>query len=123
MKRATPSPWYGFQLRYSSTNKNIILGTQFTSGSNINTTISPMTLTGNVAEYNLRIVYDPTASTNKFQCFNANTDAVIYSKNDVFPDIPELEYLKVTIGYAMDEFGHPFRYSNINLQNFSIQRT
>lgn len=122
MKRATPSPWYGFQLRQTGTTKSIIIGTQFTSGSNINTTIQPMTLTGNVAEYNLKIVYDPTASTNKFQCFNANTDAVIYSKNDVFPDIPELEYLKVTIGYAMDENGNPYRYSNINVKNFSIQR-
>lgn len=122
MKRATPSPWYGFQLRQTSTTKSIILGTQFTSGSNTNTTIAPLTLTGNVAEYNLKIIYDPTASTNKFRCFNANTDAVIFSKNDTFPDIPELEYLKVTIGYAMDEYGNPYRYSNINVKNFSIQR-
>ena len=122
MKRATPSPWYGFQLRQTSTTKSIIIGTQFMSGGNTNTTIQPMTLTGNVAEYNLKIIYDPTASTNKFQCFNANTDAVIFSKNDVFPNIPELEYLKVTIGYAMDENGNPYRYSNINVKNFSIQR-
>ena len=122
MKRATPSPWYGFQLRQTGTTKSIIIGTQFASGSNTNTTIQPPTLVGNVAEYNLRIIYDPTASTNKFQCINADTDAVIFSKNDVFPDIPELEYLKVTIGYAMDENGNPYRYSNINVKNFSIQR-
>lgn len=122
MKRATPSPWYGFQLRQTGTTKSIIIGTQFSSGSNTNTTIQPQTLTGNVGEYNLKIIYDPTASTNKFQCINADTDAVIFSKNDTFPDIPELEYLKVTIGYAMDEYGHPFRYSNINVKNFSIQR-
>jgi hypothetical protein len=29
MKRAAPSPWYGFQIRHSSTNKYIQLGTQF----------------------------------------------------------------------------------------------
>jgi hypothetical protein len=122
MKRAAPSPWYGFQLRQTGTTKSIIIGTQFSSGSNINTTIQPQILTGNVGEYNLKIIYDPTASTNKFQCINADTDAVIYSKNDVFPDIPELKYLKVTIGYAMDENGNPYRYSNINVKNFSIQR-
>ena len=57
MKRATPSPWYGFQLRQSSTNKNIILGTQFSGGSNTNTTITPMSLTGNVGEYNIKISF------------------------------------------------------------------
>ena len=82
-----------------------------------------MSLQGNVGEYNLRIIYDPTAATNKFQCINTNTGAVIFSKNDTFPDIPELKYLRMTIGYAMDENGNPYRYSNINVQNFSIQRT
>lgn len=121
-KRANPSPWYGFQLRHSSTNKSIILGTQFSGGSNTNTTVTPMSLTGNVAEYNFKIIYDPTASTNKFRALNADTSAVIFSKNDVFPDIEALKYLKVTIGYAMDPNGDPYRYSNINVMNFSLRR-
>ena len=121
-KRANPSPWYGFQLRQTSTNKYIILGTQFATGSNTNTTVQPMSLTGNVAEYNFKIIYDPTATTNKFRCINANTGAVILTKNDTFPDIPELEYIKVTIGYAMDPNGDPYRYSNINVKNFSIRK-
>ena len=41
MKRATPSPWYGFQIRQTSTNKYIILGTQFEFGSNTNTNVNP----------------------------------------------------------------------------------
>ena len=121
-KRANPSPWYGFQMRHSSTSKNIILGTQFSGGSNTNTTVAPMSLTGNVAEYNFKIIYDPTASTNKFRALNADTSAVLFSKNDVFPDIEALKYLKVTIGYAMDPNGDPYRYSNINVKNFSLRK-
>ena len=124
MKRASPSPWYGFQLRQSSTNKYVQLGTQFTSGSNTNTTINPSWITTNkVGEYNLTITYNPLAATNKFVCYNELTQANVYTSNNTFPDVADLKYLRVTIGYAMDEFGHPFRYSNINLQNFSIQRT
>ena len=53
-----------------------------------------------------------------------NQEELSFTLNpETFPDEADLKYLRVTIGYAMDEFGHPFRYSNINLQNFSIQRT
>ena len=124
MKRANPSPWYGFQLRHSSTNKLIIIGTQFATGSNTNTNIQPSWVVNNkIGEYNLTITYNPLASTNKFVCYNEITKANVYTSNNTFPDIDDLKYLRVTIGYAMDEFGHPYRYSNINLQNFSIQRT
>ena len=41
-KRANPSPWYGFQLRQSSTNKYVTLGTQFATGGNTNTNIQPL---------------------------------------------------------------------------------
>ena len=122
MKRATPTPWYGFQLRQTGTNKYIQLGTQFSTGSNINTQISPSVLSGNVAEYNLRIIYDPTASTEKFKCIDMITGNTVFTKNDIFPDLPELRYLKVTLGYAMNESGNPYRYSNINVKNFSIKR-
>ena len=124
MKRADPSPWYGFQLRHSSTNKVIIIGTQFASGNNTNTNIQPRWIeTNKVGEYNLTITYNPLAATNKFVCYNELTHANVYTSNNTFPDQADLKYLRVTIGYAMDEFGHPYRYSNINLQNFSIQRT
>ena len=105
-------------------NKYIQLGTQFATGSNTNTTINPTWVTQNkVGEYNLTITYNPLASTNKFVCYNEITRANVYTSNNNFPDSDDLKYLRVTIGYAMDEFGHPYRYSNINLQNFSIQRT
>jgi hypothetical protein len=40
MKRANPSPWYGFQIRHGGTAKNITLGTQFEFGSNTNTAVN-----------------------------------------------------------------------------------
>lgn len=122
MKRATPEPWYGFQLRQTGTNKYVILGTQFNSGSNINTTIQPSNLTNNVGEYSLRIVYDPTKELNTFVCTNMITNTTVFSSNSLFPDIQELRYLKVTVGYAMDANGNPYRYSAINVSNFSIKK-
>ena len=121
-KRATPTPWYGFQLRHSNTATSITLGTQFSTGSNSNNTINPMSRTGNTAEYNLRILYNPTVATNSFICKNMNNNSNVYASNSKFPDIEDLKYLKVTIGYAMDENGDPFRYSNIDVKNFSIKR-
>jgi len=124
MKRASPQPWYGFQLRQGGTNKYIQLGTQFSGGSNTNTTINPSWITTNVlGEYDLTITYTPSASTNAFVCYNNLTSSNVYRSNNKFPDINDLKYLKVTIGYAMDPNGDPYRYSNINVMDFSIIRT
>lgn len=124
MKRATPSPWYGFQLRQTSTNKYIIVGAQFSTGGNANTNISgETTSSANTYEYDLTITYNPTASTNSFVCYNNLKGTNVYRSNGKFPDVDELKYLKVTIGYAMDTNGNPFRYSNIRVMDFSITRT
>ena len=122
MKRADPEPWYGFQLRQSSTNRYIQLGTQFSGGSNTNTTISAATIVNNVGEYDLTITYDPTLTANTFVCYDEIKEQVVFSSNRLFPDIPELEYLKVVIGYSLDSNGDPYRYSNINVLNFSIEK-
>lgn len=121
-KRASPSPWYGFQLRQSTTNQYIQLGTQFSTGSNTNTRIDPISKTGNTGEYDLKIIYDPTLSTDSFVVINKANDTVVYRSNGKFPDIEDLKYIKVTLGYAMDENGDPFRYSKIDVKNFSIRR-
>ena len=124
MKRASPEPWYGFQLRQSSTNKYIQLGTQFSTGGNTNTRIDGnSTASANTLEYDLTITYTPSASTNAFVCYNNLTSSNVYSSNNKFPDIDDLKYLKVTIGYAMDPNGDPYRYSKINVMDFSITRT
>ena len=121
-KRSSPSPWYGFQLRQTNTSTAITLGTQFSTGGNTNTTLAPMSKTGSTAEYDLQIIYNPLASTDSFVCKNKSTGAVLYRSNGKFPDIEDLKYIKVTVGYAMDENGDPFRYSSIDVKNFSLRR-
>lgn len=121
-KRASPEPWYGFQLRQSSTNKSIQLGTQFNTGSNTNTTIQPASITGNTAEYDLKITYDPTLTANTFVCRDMINNTNVYVNDGVFPDIPELKYLKIVIGYAVDENNNPYRFANINVFNFTLRR-
>jgi len=126
-KRATPEPWYGFQVRQSSTNKYIQLGTQFSTGSNLNQTITTTNAnkyngSSNIHEYSLRIVYNPTASTSNFVCDELIGNAFHYSANSKFPDIEDLKYIKTTIGCALDANGDPFRFSNINVFNFSIKK-
>ena len=121
-KRADPSPWYGFQIRHSdSSGKTITLGTQFSGGSNVNTVI-PTQLTGDTARYIIKITYDPTAQTDKFVLTDMRTGNIVFSYNDVFPDIEALRYLKVTIGYAINSSGNPFRYSNITVSNFNLKK-
>ena len=124
MKRANPSPWYGFQLRHSNTAKNIILGTQFATGSNTNTNITGVTTSiTNEQEFDLTITYNPTASGTKFICYDNLRNRNVYTSSLTFPDIEELRYLRVTIGHALDTNGNPYRYSNINVLNFSLIRT
>ena len=124
MKRATPSPWYGFQLRQSSTNKYIQLGTQFEFGSNTNTRLNPTSwiVENQIAEYDIQVVYDPTAFNNTFVATNMLNGNTIFTSDYLFPDLPELRYLTVCIGYALDENGDPYRYSNINVLDFSISK-
>ena len=125
-KRAMPEPWYGFQIRQTSTNKTVTLGTQFSTGSNTNTTVTTTNAnkyngSSNVYEYNFHIVYDPTAASDNFVC-NELIGGFNYKQSNVFPDIEELKYIKTTIGCALDENGDPFRFSNINVFNFSLQK-
>ena len=52
------------------------------------------------------------------------TGAAIELRSAIENDAEDLlKYLKVTIGCAMDENGDPYRYSNINVYDFSITRT
>lgn len=121
MKRANPSPWYGFQIRQSNTTKQVILGTQFATGSNTNTNLPISWVVSNkIAEYNIHIKYDPTLTSNTFVATNLMTDAVIYRSSNKFPDLPELRYLTVCLGYALDENGNPYRYSNVDILNFNL---
>lgn len=124
MKRATPEPWYGFQLRQTSNTKSIIIGTQFSTGGNTNTTINPSRWieANKIGEYDIEVVYDPLSKNDTFVARDLISGNTIFTSNKVFPDLPELRYLTVCIGYALDANGDPYRYSNINVSEFSIVR-
>ena len=83
------------------------MGTQFTSGNNTNTGILPTAenwVVGNqIAEFNFHITYDPTLSSNNFVCKELVSDTTILTKTGLFPDIPELRYLTVCLGCALDD--------------------
>lgn len=126
MKRAQPSPWYGFQLRQDKNNKYIYLGTQFEFGSNTNTNINPQganwIVENQIAEFNLQVTYDPTLFSNTFILRDLITNRILFTSDYVFPDLPELRYLTICLGYALDEDGNPYRYSNMDIINFSIEK-
>jgi len=126
MKRQDTTPWYGFQIRQSGTNKYIQLGTQFNTGSNTNVTISTTNDnkyngSANIYEYNIKIVYDPTLSSNQFVCDELiGGDHKAYT--GTFPDIDALKYIKVTIGCALDGNGNPYRFCNMDVFEFYIKK-
>ena len=127
MKRQNPSPWYGFQIRYAeSAPRTIQLGTQFATGSNTNTAITStadnkVNGSNDVHEYKIKIVYDPTLSSNQFVC-----DELIggyhVAKTGTFPDTNELKYIKVTVGCALDGNGDPYRFCNMDVSEFYIKK-
>jgi hypothetical protein len=124
MKRANPQPWYGFQIRYVKSTRTIDLGTQFLTGSNTNTDITTAgrNLGSQTYEQNFRITYDPTAASDNFKCWDLIKDTLVFKDSKVFPDITELRYMTVCVGYALDANGQPIRYSVVDILNFSITK-
>ena len=126
MKRQDTTPWYGFQIRQSGTNKYIQLGTQFATGSNTNATINTTNDnkyngSSNIYEYNIKVVYDPTLASNQFVCDELiGGDHKAYT--GTFPDIDALKYIKVTVGCALDGNGDPYRFCNMNVSEFYIKK-
>lgn len=120
MKRATPEPWYGFQLRQSNANKYIQLGTQFETGSNTNTQITVPN--SGKSRMKFQITYNPTVESGEttFICRDLLANTTVYTSTLKFPDLPELRYLKVIIGAGVDENNNPYRYSNIDVYEFSV---
>lgn len=68
------------------------------------------------------MTYDPTLLTNTFVCRELLSNKNVKITNDTFPDLPELRYLTVCIGYALYSNAQPYRYSNINVINFSLEK-
>jgi len=60
--------------------------------------------------------------SNTFVARELLSNRTIFTSNYLFPDLPELRYLTVCIGYALDPNAQPYRYSKINVINFSLEK-
>jgi hypothetical protein len=68
------------------------------------------------------VTYDPTLSAKNFVCNELISNRNITTSAKLFPDIPELRYLTVCLGCALDGSGNPYRYSKINVLDFNIEK-
>lgn len=60
--------------------------------------------------------------SNTFVCRELISNRQIYTSNYLFPDLPELRYLTVCLGCALDENAQTYRYSKINVIDFSLEK-
>ena len=68
------------------------------------------------------MTYDPTLFSNTFVARELLSNRTLFTSNYLFPDLPELRYLTVCIGCALDENAAPYRYSKINVVEFSLEK-
>ena len=130
VKRADPQPWYGFDIRRKD-NNNIRIGCQFEGGTNN----QPYIKANSDYIFKVKITYDPTVPTGgtTFTVYDMiNNKSLFTAKNKIdastglnlgiFPDIPEMKYIKVTLGCNIDKNGNPQRYANVDIYEFYIRR-
>ena len=69
--------------------------------------------------YDLIITYNPAESTNKFRLHDNLAKEYALSLNKYLQDDMNLE---VTLGYALNMQGQPYRYANVTVYDFSVNR-
>ena len=117
-------PWPGFHIRWTLSKKNYSSGnlvfgykdnSQGSSSTNRN-----LALSSHNDIYDYTISYDPNLIKypSKFRCQDNLNGAATISVNVNF--IP-LEY-SVTLGYNINQQGQPYRYSNVEILEFSINK-
>ena len=115
--------WPGFDIRWAvaksgSTSsatlqfRRTLVGESQTSSTNI--------LTRHINHvYDLIVTYNPAESTNKFRLHDNLAKEYALSLNKYLQDDMNLE---VTLGYALNMQGQPYRYANVTVYDFSINR-
>jgi len=116
------SPYPGFHIRWtlSKTNYssgNLVFGYRGRTGSATNRSLA-ISKHNNVYEY--RIVYDPELKKypSKFRCEDLLNGAATISLNI---DFNPLNY-GLTLGYNINQQGEPYRYSNVDILEFSVTK-
>lgn len=117
------SPWPGFQIRFtglpksgSAANKNLTFGIKVQEANNNNITITR----NNNHIYDITVTYDPnlTKYSKKIIARDNINNKNIYSQNNTFSD----DELQLTLGYALNIQGQPYRYSVCSIYEFTINK-
>ena len=76
-----------------------------------------------IAEFHIQVTYNPQEVVgNTFTCVELLSNTTVKTSKSTFPDLPELRYLTVCLGYGLNTSGQPYRYSNIDVIDFSIEK-
>lgn len=119
-------PWPGFHIRWTLNRNtyagNLVLGYTYsgaTNSTNRNLAKAPTSGT-NANMYDFTISYDPTLKKypSKFRCVDNLGRGSTISYNYNFDPI-EYEF---TIGYNINQKGQPYRYSNLTVYEFTINK-
>lgn len=119
-------PWPGFHIRWTlnrnTYNGNLVFGYTPAGASNsTNKNLAKAPTTGtNANMYDFTISYDPTLKKypSKFRCVDNYGRGSTSSFNHNFDPI-EYEF---TIGYNLNQKGEPYRYSNLTVYEFTINK-
>ena len=116
------SPWPGFHIRWTLAKKNYSSGNLYFGykGKTGNSANRALAISRNNDIYDFTVAYDPTLKKypSKFRCIdNLNGGATISLNIDFNP----LDY-GVTLGYNINQQGQPYRYSNVTIYEFSINK-
>lgn len=115
-------PWPGFHIRWSLNKNNyssgnIVFGYKAKSGSSTNRNLA-ISKHDNIYDYT--IAYDPLLKKypSKFRCQDNLNGAATISLN---VDFDALDY-GFTLGYNINQQGQPYRYSNVTIYEFNINK-
>ena len=120
------SPYPGFHIRWTlpKTNYNsgnLVLGYRGRTGSATNRNLSSAPTTGDHANmYDFTIIYDPELKKypSKFRCVDNLNGGALITLNI---DFNALDY-ECTLGYNINQSGQPYRYSNVTIYEFTINK-
>lgn len=114
-------PYRGFHIRWALSKKNyssgnLVLG--YTAANANSTTSRTMYGINNI--YDITIIYDPLLKKypSKFRCISNQEQFSTISANITF----ESNQLEFVLGYAVNQQGNPYRYSNVTIYEFSITK-
>jgi hypothetical protein len=113
-------PWYGLYIRWQADN---ILRVGVTFSGDTSTTYIPFSGESCTEQttglYDVTITYDPHAADYKFFVHDNLNNKTLGKYRKSFMD---LETMQLTIGYALNQEGNPYRYSNMEVYDFSVSK-